>query len=310
MITNAKIINVNVASAVYLRQDVARGDGKYVIGRSDLCEIASNPYKWVNSKDDESNDAMIWGSLVDATLFGVDLNNIAVTPAAYVDDKKVSKPWNWNANVCKDWREAHKGKMIVKPDTMIKVTNAVNKIRQDAQIKALLNCSRFQAKVEASYLDDATGLVVPLKGLIDIAPNKDNAEFGNKLVDLKTTFDASPFQWGRGVFSGNYHVQAAFYLDLWNAATCEHRDSFLHIVQESEEPYMVCKRRLSDEYLKLGRAQYLAALKKYCTCLKNNEWTGYDESRIIDGWALTEPEPWMILRAGVEVEPTDNTKNW
>jgi hypothetical protein len=146
----------------------------------------------------------------------------------------------------------------------------------------------------ASYQDAETGIVVPLRILIDLLPAVDS-DYGKAIADLKTCGSAAVRPWNRAVFDHGYYIQSALYLDVWTLATGEDRTDFLHIVQESYTPYQTEKRMLSAEFIELGRAKYVEALQKYCQCLKTGVWPGYEGSRLDwRGWQLTEPEPWMV----------------
>jgi len=97
-----------------------------------------------------------------------------------------------------------------------------------------------------------------------------------------------------------YHYQGAIYLDAYNAACPDdERNTFYHVVSESEPPYEPAKRFMSEEFVAAGRMQYQRDLALYCQCLVNNVWPGYDceaEAKIVltGGWHITEPEPWML----------------
>ena len=117
------------------------------------------------------------------------------------------------------------------------------------------------------------------------------------LCDLKCVADASPQTWGRQVVKYDWHTQAAFHGDLYRSATGENRTEWLHLVQESNPPYEVGRRHLSQALVQLGRSRYMQALAKYCRCLSENRWPGYDDGNVgdpIEGWTLIEPEAWMV----------------
>ena len=186
---------------------------------------------------------------------------------------------------------------------MDQALKAVRALHADELVHSVITSSSFQVMAWAQYKDEETGITIPVRGLIDIVPTPES-KHGKMLCDLKTTNDAAPFFWPRTINSRGYHVQAALYLDLWNAVGVSPRSSFGHIIQESESPYEVCTRILSDDFLSIARGQYLKALKAYCICIKTNEWPGYDEDEsdgMYDGWTLVQPEPWMIMRAGVDI---------
>jgi hypothetical protein len=148
--------------------------------------------------------------------------------------------------------------------------------------------------VIGEYHDEETGIMVPLKSLIDIVPSasSDNAK---ALADLKTCVSASPPAWTKAVSDHDYDAQSALYLDLFNAATGQERVEFLHVLQESYAPWQPGKRMLSAEFIELGRVKYLDALKRYCQCLAANSWPGYETGKmVLNGWQLTEPLAYMV----------------
>jgi len=289
---NARIVKKNASNEEYRKQEFPRGDPRYRVSRSDLCEIAACPHKWMAGSPDDDTPSTQWGTLLDALLLGGELN-IAVTPENYEDDKGNPKPWNWNATVCRQWRKENEGRIIVKPDVFAQAELAFKRIRGDPVIAVILKDADFQVWIEAEFQG------IPVKGLIDIAP-KDPG--GVALVDFKTTASAAVRQFGRAIYNFGYHVQAAFYLDLWNAATGEKRNTFLHVIQESGEPYEIGRRMLDADWLTLGRGMYESAIELYARCLKTGIWPSYDDmdapnNMKVDGWTVTSPEPWMIMNA-------------
>jgi len=300
--TNAKVIGDNLTHDQYAAQDAKRGDKAYRVSRSDLIDVLSCPYKWRESADEEkkSTPAMIWGALIDCMILTPkELPRLfAVCPETYTGAKGEEKPWSWAANFCKDWREEHEGMTCIKADVMESAAEAVAKIKADPAAALLLADFRPQVALHGDWADADTGLVIPVRALLDIVPGRES-KHGNKLADLKTTTDASEKAWGRKVFGG-LHAQAAMYVDLWNAATDEGRSSFLHLVQESKAPFALGLPALEEGYLTLGRVVYQSALKKYAQCLATDTWPSYYP----DGWRVLEPEPWMFLTGGIPVTPT------
>jgi len=95
------------------------------------------------------------------------------------------------------------------------------------------------------------------------------------LIDLKTTTDASPDAFSRKLWDLDYHVQAAYYLDLWNEVTGENRTAFVFIVVETEPPYAVSVFNLSGKAICIGRETYVKDLQRMMECLERNEWPAY-----------------------------------
>lgn len=109
----------------------------------------------------------------------------------------------------------------------------------------------------------------------------DGIRSSTRLIDLKTTKDASPSGFARAVETYRYHVQAAFYLDGWRAANggswC---DEFVFIAVEKTAPFAIGLYRLPDWQIEEGRQLYRRDLAVYEDCLNRDEWPGYSEDII------------------------------
>jgi len=281
----------------YRQQELQRGEPEYSMGRSSLMEFARCPARWRNGYESEDSKATEWGSLVDCLFLtpAAFKNRYAIAPETYPDAKTGEpKAWNLNSNWCKEWIAQQEGKEVIKHKLFGPACDAVKVLQSDPEIKALRDCSQTQVMAVASYQDEETGIVVPLKILIDLVPDV-NSKFGKSLADFKTTNCAAMRPWTKHVFDFGYDMQAAFYLDVWTANTGEDRLEFRHVVQESFAPYQTERRLLSAEFLEIGRNRYKTALQKYCQCLKTNTWPGYECRREFDGWQSVEPDefPWM-----------------
>lgn len=299
---NGVVNGDNIELEEYRHQLVERGHPDFVMGRSDLMDFAACPHKWRCGYESDDTEATEWGTFFECLVMwgAATEDRFAICPETYPDTKTGEpKPWTFAAKFCKEWREAQGNKQIVKAETWTQAQNAVKFFYGNRNLAALVGCSKKQVMVEARYTDKETGLIIPIHGLIDFVPDKGNEEFGCGLADLKTTRSAVPFTWGRDVFTRGYHVQAALYLDLWNAATREGRTDFRHAVSESGPPWETACRVLSQDFVTLGRMQYIEALKRYAACLKTDTWPGYDTEAAgtcWQGWLVTEPEPWMVSR--------------
>lgn len=302
-LTNAKIVGP-ATNGEYMRQDVKRGDPAMVMSRSELKQFVTCPSRWLAGYKEGGSDEQSWGDLVDCIVLTPDdfEDRFIVAPATYPakgkkkDDPEIQKPWNWAANYCKEWRENQaEGITVIKHDDSLAVYEARKALLGDDSIRELLQASRFQVLITADYVDRETGIAVPLKGLVDIAPSKLHPDFGKCLADLKTCNSAHPSSWAKQVNNFGYDTQAALYLDIWNAATGEKRNEFRHVLQENYAPWQVGKRILSKEFLDLGRQKYLSALHHYVQCLATGFWPDYEFGQLmIGGWSITDPEAWMV----------------
>jgi PDDEXK-like uncharacterized protein DUF3799 len=300
LLTNCKIIGADMKVDDYRRRDpkIARGHPDYVMSNSELLDFASCPARWLrgHESDEGETTATEFGTLVDLLALQPHKTDelLAICPETYTDAKTgEEKPWTFAAKVCKQWREDHIGKQIVKADVYQAAENAAKCLYGDERIKSLLARSHKQVMVVGEYRDAETKRVVPLRGLIDIEPAKDS-DFADSLADLKTCRRAAPRPWQKQVFDYGYHCQGSLYLDLYNAATGEARERFLHVLIESDPPWQTGRRFLSLDYLELGRLTLQNALKRYCQCLATNVWQDWDSASKFNGWSIVEPDAWMF----------------
>ena len=302
--TDCKVIGTFERDA-YCRSEHPRGHAAFAMSRGELMEFNRCPHRWLMGYKSEETKSTEWGTLLDCLALTPERfdDEFAVTPETYPatpkrkDDPIEQKPWNKNATYCKEWEDGQDGKIVVKSELMTAAQEAVKVLIADGDICELLRQSEKQVMVVGEYKDADSGISIPVKGLLDLLPNL-NRRFGKSIADLKSCVNGSPHPWTRTVFERGYHVQGAFYLDLYVAATGEDRIDFLHVLQESFAPWETGKRILSQEFIELGRLTYLTALKRYCQCLLTNQWPGYDsEGRmVLNGWNLTQPEAWMVGR--------------
>lgn len=221
------------------------------------------------------------------------------TPEDY-EDAKTPKEWGWIHGYCKQWRtdQEAKGKIAIKADQASEAWKAAAIIHKDERLHAFLAGAKTQVQVCVEWRDPDTKLVIPIKCLIDIVPDP-GGEYGDMLGDLKSTRCAAARAWARAVHEQGYAMQAALYIDAYNAAAGLKYREFAHVVSENFHPYETARRVLSTEFLQIGRAEYMRALVDYCYCLKNDFWPGYDDmdgssAEMIDGWRVVSPEAWML----------------
>ncbi len=298
-LTAGKVVSMNTDPAVYQRAVGTRGKADFVMSRSELTEFARCPHRWLAGVESEDTKSTEWGGLMDCRLLtpGAFKDRFAIKPATYPESKtRESKPWNGNSNWCKAWLEEHADKTVVSQENMTESDAALQALAADDKIMALINCSAKQVYITAEYHDEQTGIVVPVKTLIDLVPDR-HSEYGKSLADFKTTRNAGLRGWTRDCFERRYHTQAAFYLDAYMSCDWDsERIEFLHVVQENIAPWETGRRLVSEEFIQLGRTSYLLALRRYCQCLKDNRWPGYDDAaNNINGWTLVQPEAWMMI---------------
>lgn len=91
-------------------------------------------------------------------------------------------------------------------------------------------------------------------------------------VDLKKTQDIRDF--AKSVANYGYHMQAAFYADVWKWATGEDLVGFIFAAVEESMPHASAPFTLDEEALDIGRMMYRKALNQYADCMAADEWPG------------------------------------
>lgn len=305
---NCKVIGADVDPAAYHRQDAQRGSPEFAMSPSAIKAFLQNPRRWVLGYNSPDSASKAWGNVMDTMVTSPDTfhDRYVVRPETYAapaDHDKVKKgeitagaplAWNSNAKVCKEWDKANlRGREPISNEDYTAATEAYNRLLADETIGRIIAESARQVLVVGEVV--INGVVIPVRCLIDLAPSADG-EFPSCLGDLKTSRNASRRSFGRFAYEMGYHIQGAFNLDLFNAATGQQRDTWLMVVQESYRPFETARHILSQRYLNLGRMQYAAALERYAQCLSlpRMQWPGYnDHPEAVQGWSTLEPEAWM-----------------
>lgn len=97
------------------------------------------------------------------------------------------------------------------------------------------------------------------------------------IFDYKTTKSAYPASFARSMYDFGYHIQAAFYADLYLALTGVDAP-FLFIGQEKEPPYLVSVCQPDAEAMRAGRQKVREAIDIYAACSAVDEWPGYPDA--------------------------------
>jgi hypothetical protein len=123
------------------------------------------------------------------------------------------------------------------------------------------------------------------------------------LVDLKTTRDANPNEFGKTAHEFGYHQSAAHYIDGVKAATGEELP-FHFVLVEKTAPYLVSVVELDIEAINIGRQLNDRAKRIYRECVESNTWPGYPNADLISlpMWAIYKAEDLLGISGDIEVE--------
>lgn len=108
---------------------------------------------------------------------------------------------------------------------------------------------------EMSYFSQIEGVKVKCR------PDFLNEDLG-LVIDLKSTTDASESGFAKTMANFNYHIQAAFYLDILQSLGIN-ATRFIFVAVEKSAPYLIGFYELDAQSLELGRSEYLKLLQKY-----------------------------------------------
>ena len=209
------------------------------LSKSVLWPFAQNQFKWKNAPEKKETDAMRWGSLVDCLL---------LTPTAFERDFAVSTFKDFKTKAAQEWRDAET-RTVIKQEEKDEALKAVEVLRSRKDIAEILEGAKTQVSLVREFGN------LKQKARLDILPSGD---YSDCIVDLKTTGNLEKVAYTVRDFG--YHMQAAWYLDLWNKLSGENRDRFLFIFQESSPPYDCGIWEISKDYIEAGKDAYMQAL--------------------------------------------------
>lgn len=287
MITSAKVVADGVSYEDYSRQTVQRGDPAFSMSRGELVAFALNPEKYLASTpDDDDTPATLFGRLVETLemapetfekLFAIHPENYPCEPTKR--DPREEKPWTTRADYCKEWEEEAEqaGLTPISPKLKAEADIAVKAAQAYGPRAELVACSKKQVFVSGEWEDKATGLVIPIRCLIDLVPDVKHPTMGKWLADSKTARNGDPSNFARVCDESSYDCQAALSIDLYSKATGEDRCEWVLPLSENTPPFHIVKPMpaLTHEFLEYGRAKVHRALARYAQCLATNEWPSY-----------------------------------
>lgn len=170
----------------------------------------------------------------------------------------------------KAWRDAHGAFQIVSTEDM-----AVAKAQRDAllSVPELAHAlSSGRAEVSFFWIDARSGLLC--KGRADWLHTLPDGRV--IALDLKTTTDADPAEFGRGVWKYGYHRQAAHYTAGLTECGLDVA-AFLFGAVTNARPFLAVPYMLDDEATRRGAEQVVELLDLFAECQRTNHWPAFGE---------------------------------
>ena len=122
----------------------------------------------------------------------------------------------------------------------------------------------------------------------------DYLSYDFEAIDVKKTQDARPDAFSKSITNYRYHVQAAFYSDVFFWCTGQQLKSFEFLAIEEKAPHGKKMYKLGDESIMIGAETYRKNLNTYAECKHSGNWPAYecDHTEEIDlpYWAFNKFE--------------------
>ncbi len=243
------------------------------VGKSDLDKIARSPLHWKHAEREETA-AMRIGSAVHCAV---------LEPARFAVDYAVAPEGDKRSKAGKEafaeFEAANVGKIVLSLDDAQLCTRIALSVQSHPRAKTLLQ----SGQPEASLLWSDSEFNVRCRARVDwLTPD-------GLLIDLKTTQDASSSAFAKSCAHFRYHVQAAWYLAAYQAATGDLPGGFIFVAVEKTPPYAVALYELDAEAVDLGRFLARRDLARYANAREFDLWPGYSEAiqpLSLPKWAL------------------------
>ena len=198
-------------------------------------------------------------------------------PAEYVNDKGETKPWNNNANVCKDWYRQQTGRTVLSNSEADLVDAMFEAVMQHPEARELVT----HGHAEVTFRTQIAGLTLQCRtdkwhptGIDGVAQFS-----GSGIVDLKTCDTLEQFE--RDFAALRYHFRAEFYrlvvsevLAAMAGVPVTEIDApwFAFVAVEKSAPHRVKVYTPDADSLAAGRKEVHADLIVLRQCIASGQW--------------------------------------
>lgn len=230
--------------------------------------------KWALDHPSDPTEAMLLGTAVDSIVF-TGSHDLPVKPEGMSFATIEGKAWKKeNAAKLKSLLTADQN------DTAYKCRDAIHKNRDACEI-----LESGDTGLACIVRDES--LQADCRCLYDWVPTH-----GDFIADLKTVREggSGPREFAREIMNRGYHLQAAWYLRLWNlfhSDQTNHRFRFVFVVVETEAPFLTAIHELAPEFIQSAEAECLRRAEMIRDCMESGIWPGYP------GVNMIEKPKWM-----------------
>tara|TARA_R110000765_G_scaffold51973_2_gene104702 strand:- start:265 stop:1161 length:897 start_codon:yes stop_codon:yes gene_type:complete len=249
------------------------------ISKSGLDRIEKTPAHYKYGEFSESK-AMEIGTALHAAILEPDVFKADFLMLPEIKDRRASE--------YKQAVKSHgKGNVLVGKECG-QINGMVDAIRANYKAQKLLNSYEGFRELSFFAYDPVTGVLCRCR--FDALVG-DNGEYD--AIDLKTTADAGDsgyLAFQNTIAARRYHVQDAFYSDVFEWVTGKKINKFWFIAVESKKPHGVICRHLDPDSIQVGRDEYRVNLDTYSQCLNTDSWPCYYQPESDEDCEISLPE--------------------
>lgn len=244
------------------------------ISKSGLDLIARSPAHFMYGERMKPTRAMVIGSALHAAILEPDVFSKEYMLLKDVSDRRASE--------YKEAVKVHGADFVLTGTEADYVSGMQESARQNLEAQELLS-RPGRAELSVFTTDPVTGVKVKCR--------YDWITDCGVVVDLKKTQDARAEAFSRSILNYRYHVQHAFYTDVWEWETGEQLQEFKFLALEERMPHFSKLWQLDDVSVMIGRQLYREALNTYARCLDSGHWDmpdGGTELISLPNWAMND----------------------
>lgn len=250
------------------------------ISKSGLDLIARSPAHFRYAAPCQSSRAMEIGTAIHTAILEPERFAVEYMLLRDVDDRR--------ASAYKEAAKVHGGERTLTMSESDAVAGMQESVWSNPSAASFLRDQACRKELSIFTNDPITGVKVKCRF---------DALNGLRALDLKKTQDARPSEFVRSVWAYRYHVQEAFYRDVFEWETGDTLDAFGFLAVEQDAPNANKIHLLPDDFVAYGRRLYRQALNTYAQCLDSGHWPSID-----GGAEVLSLLPWMMAQIENELD--------
>ena len=305
-----------------------RGSADYPLSAADLLAFGRSPLRWRNMPPSDPDTTAPFHSVLRAMhLAPAQLpTQYVVRPETYQDmrlrcptcdsqgpartcrgcgiarvNTSVEREWCGTAKYCLTWTKdaTGRGLKIVPAPVWQRATLAQARLSADPEVSELLGQSQGPILLTGTWLDQPTGITIPLRAIVDYAPASGQV-LDRALGFFRTARSIAHGEWASRAYQFGCHLEAALAHALYAAATDDPRPTHLWSLVEESEPHIVGRRKSSPELLGAGSTLLEQLLAAYARCRLSGVWPAFDplSQEFLGSWTTVYLEQWMTQGDG------------